>query len=103
MFYVSTEFRRGVFFVRVRGRIDNEGYLDDIDRIIDSIGIKFVVLNIDHVHDLSIDSIKCINDYNDKLLKKKCFLYLCDSNKNRERVFWLIPKINSEIEAFSLI
>ena len=103
MFFVSTEFRKGIFFVRLVGRIDNEGYLDDIDKVVDDFGIRFVVLNIDNVHDLSVESIKNINDYNSEILKKKKKLYLCDNNIFRDRLFSFIPKIQNELDAFSLV
>ena len=63
MLAVTTEFRKGVFFVRLKGRIDNEGYLKDINNIINTIGIHLIVLNINCIQELSLDSIKQINNY----------------------------------------
>ncbi len=104
MFSVSTEFRKGVFFIRLVGRIDNEGYLDDIDYLINSMGINLIVLNIDHLQDISVENIRRIILYNKEILKKKKVLYLCDNNNIRNRLFQgFIPKIRNEIDAFSLI
>ena len=103
MLAVTTEFRKGVFFVRLKGRIDNEGYLKDIDNIINTIGIHLIVLNINCIQELSLDSIKQINNYNKRILKKKKLLYICDKNMKRNKLFNLIPRLNNEIEAFSLI
>ena len=104
MFSVSTEFRKGVFFIRLVGRIDNEGYLDDIDYLINSMGINLIVLNIDHLQDISVENIRRIILYNKEILKKKKVLYLCDNNNIRNRLFQgVIPKIRNEIDAFSLI
>lgn len=103
MLQISTEFRKGVFFVRLVGRIDNEGYLEDINRTIEQVGIRNIVLNLNDLNDISLESIRHIINYNDKILKKKKQLFICDTNDIRKRVFSTIPNISNEIEAFSLI
>jgi len=102
--HISTEYRKGVFFIRLVGRIENEKYLDKINLLIEEIGISAIVLNIDKLNDVSLESIKHIINYNKRILKKKKHLLICDSNKRRNRLFKnIIPNIQSEIEAFSLI
>lgn len=104
MLRVSTEFRKGVFFVRLGGRIDNEGYLDRINILIETMGIRYIVLNLSGLNDVSLESIQHIIKYNKHLLKKKKLLLICDASDIRDRLFRkIIPKIKSEIEAFSLI
>ena len=103
MFEVSTEFRKGVFFIRLRGRTDNEGCLDDIDPLINSIGFRVIVLNISDLINISINSIRWINNYYKRILKEKRLLYICDNYVSRDRLFMCIPKLDSEIAAFSLI
>ena len=104
MLSISTEFRKGIFFVRLVGRIDNEGYLDDINQIIDNIGIKYMVLNLNNLNDISLESVKHIMNYNQKILKKKKYLFICDNSNIRNRLFKnTIPNIKNEIEAFSLV
>ena len=104
MLKVSTEFRKGVFFVRLVGRIDNEGYLTKINNLVDTIGIRYIVLNLSNLNDVSLESVKHIINYNKQILEKKKLLLICDTNQVRDRLFKnIIPKINDEIEAFSLI
>lgn len=104
MLQVSTEFRKGVLFVRLVGRIDNEGYLESIDSIIEKFGIQYIVLNLNDLIDVSLDSIDHIINYHKKILKKKKNLLICDSNYVRNRLFkGIIPNIRCELEAFSLI
>lgn len=104
MLTISTEYRKGVLFVRLVGRINNEGYLENINQLIDSIGIRYIVLNLSNVKDVSLDSIKNIMKYNQKILKKKKHLFICDTSKLRNRLFEnTIPELTHEIEAFSLI
>ena len=99
------EFRKGVLFIRLIGRIDdNARYLKEIDDLIDDFGIKYIVLNLNNISYVSLESIKHIIKYNEEILKKKKHLLICDSNIRRNRIFEnFIPKISNELEAFSLI
>lgn len=104
MLKVSTEYRKGILFIRLVGRIDNDDYLDNINRFLNQIGIQYVVFNLDQLNDVSLESVNHIIDYNNQLLKKKKLLIICDANQKRDRLFKdIIPKISSELEAFSLI
>jgi len=104
MLKVSTEFRKGVLFIRLAGRIDNEGYLKSINHLVDTIGIRYIVLNLSNLNDVSLEDVKHIINYNKKILEKKKLLLICDTNQVRDRLFKnIIPKVNCEIEAFSLI
>lgn len=104
MLHVSTEFRKGVLFVRLVGRIDNESYLENINHIIEKFGIRYIVLNLNDLNGVSLDSIDHIINYNNQILKKKKHLLICDCNNIRNRLFKdIIPNIRCEIEAFSLI
>lgn len=101
---ISTEFRKGVLFIRLVGRIDNEGYLEDINLLIEEIGIRYIVLNISSLNVVSLDSVNHIINYNKQILKKKKKLLICDASDIRNRLFKnIIPNISNELEAFSLI
>lgn len=101
---ISTEFRKGILFIRLAGRIDNEGYIDKIKRLIDTVGIRYIVLNLNELQFISLDSIKHIINYNEQILKEKKKLLICDASDIRNRLFKdIIPNIKSEIDAFSLI
>ena len=104
MLKISTEFRKGVLFVRLVGRIDNEGYLEGINQVIDSMGIRYIVFNLSNLKGISLDSVQHIIEYNKEILEKRKLLFICDTNSIRNRLFKnRIPNIQSEIEAFSLI
>lgn len=101
---VSMEYRRGILFVRLRGRIGADDYLKNIDNLIEDFGIKCVVLNINDLNYVSLDCIDHIIKYNKKILKKKKCLFICDSSKRRNRLFEKdMFNISNELEAFSLI
>ena len=103
MLRIDTEFRKGIFFIRLNGRLDKNENLDKMERIIENVGIKYVVLNTSNLRMLDVNTINYIINYNDKILKSKRHLLICDTNTNRKRIFNNIPKINCEIEAFALI
>lgn len=102
MLRINIEFRKGVLFVRLDGKIEDESYLKKINNLIEKIGIKYIVLNIENIEYFDINSINQIIKYNKKILKKKRKLLICDNN-NRNRIFNSIPSIKCEIDAFSLI
>ena len=104
MLWVRTEYKKGVLFVRLVGRIDNEGYLKDINYLIEEIGIKFTVINITKLNDITKDNMSQIITNIKLLKKKKHLLFICDENRLKNKYFIeTIPKLNHEIEAFSLI
>ena len=103
MLRIDTEFRKGIFFIRLNGRLNNEENLETVNKLIENIGIKYVVLNIENLQVLDVNTINYIINYNDKILKSKRRLLICDTNIGRRRIFKSIPKINCEIEAFTLI
>lgn len=101
---VSTEYRKGILFVRLIGRIDDNEYLKELDKIIDDFGIRCIVLNLARIKCVSLENIDHIKKYNKEILKKKKYLLICDSNQRRKRIFKnIVPNISSELDAFSLI
>ena len=104
MLRINVEFRKGVLFVRLDGKIENNDYLESINNLIEKIGINYIVLNIENIEYVDVNSLKQIIEYNKKILKKNKHLLICDKNKNRNKIFKnSIPNINCEIDAFSLI
>lgn len=100
---ISTEYRRGILFIRIKRRLEDND-LAKINNIINEFGIKCIVLNLSSLKDVSLESIDHIIKYNKEILKKKKYLLICDSNQRRNRLFKnIIPYINTELEAFSLI
>lgn len=100
---ISIEFRKGILFIRLKRRIDNEIIENIINYLIDYIGIKIIVLNISDINYFSHTDIEHIINYKTNLLKKKTKLIICDGKTKGNYFFNKIPKINKEIDAFSLI
>ena len=104
MLLVRTEYKKGVFFVRLMGRLDNEGDLDKIINLIEEIGLKYTVLNLTKLYAVSLKNKKYLLKSIRNLQKKNLLLLVCDENVKGtllyEKVF---PKLKNEIEVFSLI
>lgn len=103
MLKISTEFRKGVLFVRLLGRIENDKYLEAINNLVEYVGIKFVVLNIENIKEIDVDNISDILKYNNKIKQAKRHLLICDANKRSSIFENKISKITCEIDAFHLI
>ena len=87
----------GILLANAIGVLSNK----DINNLIEKIGIKYFVLNTEHIKYFDINSINNIVKYNTKILKEKKKLLICDNKRNN--VFNNIPNIKCEMDAFSLI
>ncbi len=103
MLKISTEFRKGVLFVRLLGQIENDKYLESINNLVEYVGIKFVVLNIENIKKIDVNNISDILKYNNKIKQDKRHLLICDANKRSSIFEDKISKINCEIDAFNFI
>ena len=82
MLKISTEYHRGVFFVRIAGRNDNGRKLKEIFNMIDELGIRNIVLNLNKLDFLSVDQIEEISNFKENKLRKKIFI-IYDQRKIR--------------------
>ena len=105
MLKINLEFRKGVLFVRLNGSLNDKESLDNINSLINEVGLKYIVLNVDKLKCIDVNGINCILDYNNKLINNNGKLLLCESNNIiSNRLFKnKIPYINNEIQAFDLI
>lgn len=101
---ISIEFRKGILFIRIKRRLDNKKVENIINYLVDYIGIKIIVLNISNLNYFSNTDIEHIINYQKDILKKKSRLIICHNKFNKNVYFFnKIPRINQEIDAFSLI
>lgn len=105
MLKINLEFRKGVLFVRLNGSLNDKDSLDNINSLINEVGFKYIVFNVDNLKCIDMEGIHCILDYQEKLLKNHGKLLLCESNKIlSDKIFKnRIPNISNEIQAFDLI
>jgi len=100
------EFRKGILFVRINNKKDEEVYIDNaskIKKLISKIGIKYLVLNFNEDtldNDFKIKLI--INKYKE-LQKNSGKLLLCGNVDISICNDLYIDKIENEIDAFNMI
>ena len=102
MLKINTEYRKGILFIRLKGRYDQNYFITTINYLINNFGIKTIVLNLNELEYISLENIKHINNQTKNILKKKKQLLICDKNL-RNNLFNNVTKIKNEIDAFSLI
>ena len=82
---ISTEFRKGVFFVRLVGRNGNESEIKSIIELIEEFGINNIVINLTKLNSLSLEMIQRLNEFlKEKSKEKNLFLIY---NQNKSRIF----------------
>jgi len=105
MLKINLEFRKGVLFVRLNGNLNDPDSLNNINSLINEVGFKYIVFNLDNLKCIDIHGINLILNYNNKLKNNNGKLLLCEKEdiisnhlfKNK------IPYIKNEIQAFDLI
>lgn len=96
------EYRRGILFVRLKGRFDNFKFSNVLNYYVDYFGINSIVLNLCELDYISLENVKYIIVEKDKILRKKKKILILD-NKVRSSLFEKEGGIDNEIDAFSLI
>ena len=61
MLRIDTEFRKGILFVRLNGKISNDNYLASINNLIENIGIRYIVLNIENLRGCKVNSYQALD------------------------------------------
>lgn len=101
MLKISTEYRKGVFFVRIIGRNDNERKIKEILNIIDELGIKKIVFNLKKLDSISVNQIKEINNFKETRKEKKLFIIY---DQKKSRLFQnFLPNLETELDVFSYL
>lgn len=54
MLKINLEFRKGVLFVRLNGSLNDKDSLDNINSLINEIGFKYIVFNVDNLDRKSV-------------------------------------------------
>ena len=99
---ISTEFRKGVFFVRLVGRNGNESEIKSIIELIEEFGINNIVINLTKLNSLSLEMIQRLNEFlKEKSKEKNLFLIY---NQNKSRIFeGKFPMFEKEIDVYSIL
>lgn len=103
MLQMNKEFRRGILFLRLNGELDRKANFNldyNLNNLVDDIGIKYLVLNIEELSFIDIYGIRTIINISRKLSDNSGKLIVCGSNIPNLKC---LTKITNEINAFNMV
>ena len=102
MLKINFEFRKGIFFIRLIGILNNNNYKEKeniIKKLIKYNQFKYVVINTNYLETVDLVGINCLLEVFDITKMNKCNLIICDKNNIFKRLLHnSIPIIKDEIE-----
>lgn len=102
MLEINFEFRKGIFFIRLIGDLNNQNYKEEeneLKQLIVANQFKYVVINTNHLNKVDLDGLNYLLEifYITKINKSN--LVICDKSNIFKRLLNNnIPSINEEIE-----
>lgn len=102
MLNLNYEFRRGIFFLRLIGELNEKTYLEQIpiiERLLTINGFKYIVINTNYLKKINLHGINCFFDLCNLSKKNSINLVICDKNNFFTNLLHNnIPNIKEELE-----
>ncbi len=112
MLNIDLEYKKGILFLRLDGILDkNTSFIlkDAIKRIVNKAGIKYLLINFEHLYKIDKYGVSSIIDSYNEYLKNNGKLMVCGYNDNirsnleKTKLKDYVLELNNELSAFSLI
>ena len=105
MLKVELEFYKGILFIRLKGILTKENIENEnLNQIIEEIGFKYIVFNIDNIKQIDGYGIRYLINYNNKLKNDNGKAIVCqDSTLFLDKFIPKIEFIKKEKEVFNLM
>ncbi len=110
---IASEFRKGILFVRLKGRFLNEEievFKKEVISKIETCGLRSVVFNIDEVTEIDLKGIHSMLYVYEMCNKNAGKVLLCElyespvfDRMRKNRIFNYVHLIKNELEAFEVI
>lgn len=104
MLRISFEFRKGIFFIRLIGNLNNQNYLKKdkmLKRLIIENQFKYVVINTNFLKEVDLDGLNYLIEIFSITKESKSSLVICDRFSIFKRLLNdKIPSIKEELEVF---
>lgn len=79
---VDFEFYRGILFIRLKGILTKYSLSNtDIDKVINDIGFKYIVFNIDNINQIDAYGINYLINHHEALKNRDGKALICQNNK----------------------
>lgn len=102
MLEINFEFRKGIFFIRLIGNLNNQNYKQEDQNLKDLItenNFKYVVINTNYLEKVDLDGLNYLLEIFYITRLNKSNLVICDKNSIFKRLLNNnIPSIKDEIE-----
>lgn len=102
MLNISFEFRKGIFFIRLIGDLNNESYTtikNEIKQLITENKFKYVVINTNNLQKVDLDGLNHIIEICNMTKEVESNLVICDKFNIIKRLLnYNFPNIKDEIE-----
>lgn len=102
MLEISFEFRKGIFFIRLIGDLDNKNYIQEdqnIKKLIIDNKFKYIVINTNYIKKVDLDGLNYLLEIFYITKTNESELIICDKNSIFKRLLNNhIPSIKDEIE-----
>lgn len=105
MLKTDFEFYRGILFVRLRGILTKYSLINNnIDKVVNKLGFKYIVFNIDNINQIDAYGINFLINYNNLLKSKNGKVIICQDNELfLEKFISKVQTIKKEREVFNRI
>lgn len=110
---IASEFRKGILFVRLKGKFlseEMEIFKEEVIAKIEACGLRSVVFNIDEVTDIDLKGIHSMFYVYEMCNKNAGKVLLCElyespvfDRMKKNRIFNYVHLIKNELEAFEVI
>ena len=102
MLKIIYEFRKGIFFIRLLGILNENNYQENellLKKIISVNKFKYIVINTNYLEKTDLYGLNFILNIYNKIKEYDCNLVLCDKYQIVKKLYNLnIPNIKSELE-----
>jgi len=102
MLNISYEYRKGIFFLRLIGELNQKSYLEQqslIEEILTINKFKYIVINTNYLRKIDIIGINYLIKLCDISKRNNEKLVICDKNKTFSKLInYNIPNIKDELE-----
>ena len=102
MLKISFEFRKGIFFIRLIGNLNNKNYKQNellLKNLITENNFKYIVINTNYLNEVDLDGINYLIEIFYITKMNDSNLIICDKNNFFKRLLnKSIPSIKEEIE-----
>lgn len=102
MLRINFEFRKGIFFIRLIGNLNNQNYKKDdikLKKLIIENKFKYIVINTNYLNKVDLDGLNYLLEIFYITTKNESNLIICDKSSIFERLLNNnIPSIKDELE-----